>query len=110
MQTRLDNDTRNNNDVEVVQPQLRWGPWRVPGILGIVNNTYACLYILFVLFWSFWPPSTPATAKNMNYSVLMTGAVLLFSVGYYFTWGKKQYKGPLIDREVKDIATKKTGA
>lgn len=71
-----------NHDTEVAQPQLRWGPWRIPGYFGIINNVYACIYILFVLFWSFWPPSTPATAKTMNYSILMTGAVILFSIVY----------------------------
>ncbi|KAI4227537.1 MAG: hypothetical protein LQ349_006694 [Xanthoria aureola] len=86
------------------QPLLVWGPWRVPGIFGTVNNAFACVYIVFVLFWSFWPPATPATAENMNYSVLMTGSVIGFSIVYYIIWGKKEYKGPLIDREVLGFA------
>ena len=32
---------------------LVWGPWRVPGIFCIVNNTFACLYMMIVFFWSF---------------------------------------------------------
>ena len=96
------------SDIEIVQPQLRWGPWRIPSYLGIINNVYACLYILFVLFWSFWPPSTPATAQTMNYSVLMTGAIIVFSIVYYYIWGKKQYMGPILEREVRDLAVKKT--
>ena len=91
---------------EVVQPQLRWGPWRLPGLVGIINNVYACVYILFVLFWSFWPPSTPATPSTMNYSVLMTGATILFSIVYYFIWGKKQYMGPLLERDVREFIVK----
>lgn len=86
---------------DVVQPPLVWGPWRVPGVLGTINNGFACVYILFVLFWSFWPPSTPATAENMNYSVLVTGSVIGFSIVYYLIWGKSQYLGPLVDREVR---------
>ena len=93
-------------DDEVVQPVLAWGPWRIPGILGIANNAYACVYILFVLFWSFWPPSTPPSPSTMNYSVLMTGAVILFSIVYYHVWGKHQYMGPLIEREVRGFARK----
>lgn len=85
---------------EVAQPQLAWGPWHLPGIFGVINNIYACIYILFVLFWSFWPPLTPVTAQNMNYSVLMTSAVIMFSIVYYFIWGRKQYKGPLVERDV----------
>ena len=84
---------------EVAEPQLAWGPWHLPGIFGIINNAYACVYILFVLFWSFWPPSTPATAQNMNYSVLLTFAAIAFSIFYYLVWGKKQYKGPLAERD-----------
>lgn len=61
-----------SNDDEVVQPPLTWGPWRLPGILGIINNAYAREYIVFVLFWSFWPPSTSAAASSMNCSMLMS--------------------------------------
>ncbi|KAL9030050.1 MAG: hypothetical protein Q9196_001786 [Gyalolechia fulgens] len=86
------------------QPLLVWGPWRVPGVFGTINNVFACIYIVFVLFWSFWPPATPATAENMNYSVLVTGSVIGFSIVYYFARGKKEYKGPLIDREVLSFA------
>ena len=89
----------NDPSSEVAEPQLAWGPWHLPGVFGIINNAYACVYILFVLFWSFWPPLTPATAQNMNYSVLLTFAAIAFSIFYYFVWGKKQYKGPLAERD-----------
>lgn len=46
---------------------LRWGPFHVPGWFGILNNLYACVYMVFVIFWSVWPPSTPVTAGTMNY-------------------------------------------
>ena len=91
---------------EVVQPELSWGPWRVPGILGTINNAYACVYTVFVMFWSFWPPATPTTASTMNYAVLMTGATIIFSIVYYYVWGKQQYLGPLIEREVRGFARK----
>ena len=84
---------------EVSEPQLAWGPWHLPGIFGVINNIYACIYIVFVLFWSFWPPLMPVTAQNMNYSVLMTFAAIAFSIVYYYIWGKKQYKGPLVERD-----------
>ena len=102
--TRL--SAESPGDDEVVQPPLIWGPWRVPGILGTLNNAYACVYILFVLFWSFWPPSTPPTPSSMDYSVLMTGAVIIFSIVYYYIWGRHQYMGPLIEREVRSFARK----
>lgn len=100
--TNIENKKNDINDV--LQPHLTWGPWRVPGIWGTINNAFACIYIIFVLFWSFWPPETPVTPKNMNYSVLMTGVVIGFSIIYYYVWGKDQYRGPLIEYEVRDIA------
>lgn len=93
---------------EVAQPALKWGPWRVPGLLGILNNAFSCSYTLFVLFWSFWPPKMPATPENMNYSILVTGAVIIFSIVYYYVWGKAQYKGPLIEHQVRCFASKAT--
>ncbi|KAJ3496009.1 hypothetical protein NLG97_g2979 [Lecanicillium saksenae] len=77
---------------------LVWGPWRVPGVLGIVNNSVACAYLLTMWFFSFWPPAPVDKAQDMNFSVLMNGAVVIFSVVYYLVWAKREYKGPL--REV----------
>ena len=92
-----------NADIEegIAQAQLIWGPWHIPGILGIINNTYACLYMIFVIFWSVWPPVTPVDASTMNYSVLVTGGVIIFSIIWYWIRGRREYKGPLIDNEVK---------
>ena len=36
----------------------------------------------------------------MNYSVLMTFAVIAFSIIYYYVWGRTDYKGPLVERDV----------
>lgn len=85
---------------KVLRMQLVWGPWRVPGLLGTINNAFACVYMVFVIFWSFWPPATPVTAKTMNYSVVVTLGVILISIVYYFIYGKHHYVGPLVDTEV----------
>lgn len=87
------------------EEQLEWGPWRLPGLLGILNNAFACVYCVWVLFWDFWPPSTPVNSENMNYSVLVTGAVILFAIGRYFLGGKVDYRGPLVDYEVSGFAS-----
>jgi choline transport protein len=86
----------------IVQAQLIWGPWRLPGILGIINNAYACVYMIFVIFWSLWPPVMAVDAQTMNYSVVVTGGVIIFSIIWYWVRGRKEYRGPLIDHEVKD--------
>lgn len=33
----------------------------------------------------------------MNFSVLMTGSVVLLAVLYYVLWAKKEYKGPIVE-------------
>ncbi|CAG8976647.1 hypothetical protein HYALB_00002163 [Hymenoscyphus albidus] len=94
------NATVGRGGEKVLHMPLVWGPWRVPGILGIANNAFACVYMVYVIFWSFWPSATPVTPESMNYSVLVTGSVIIFSVAYYILMGKNQYVGPLVDSEV----------
>ena len=76
---------------------LAWGPWHVPGIFGIINNTFACLFMIIIWFFSFWPPMLNPTVDMMNYSVLVTGFVAIFSVVYYFVRGRKEYNGPIVE-------------
>ena len=38
----------------------------------------------------------------MNYSVLVTGVVVGVSVVYYLIWGRKVFKGPLVDVETSE--------
>nr|POE87747.1 hypothetical protein CFP56_10976 [Quercus suber] len=59
--------------------------------------------MIFVIFWSVWPPATPVDAASMNYSVVVTGGVMILSTVWYFVRGKKEYKGPRIDDEVKQV-------
>lgn len=77
-----------------------WGPWRIPGVLGIINNVCACVYLIVLSFFSFWPTVLPVTSANMNYSSLVTGSVVIFSVAYYVFWARKIYKGPIVEVEL----------
>ncbi|SPJ87937.1 related to GABA transport protein [Fusarium torulosum] len=76
---------------------LAWGPWHVPGVFGIINNSYACLYMALIWFFSFWPPAVNPDVAGMNFAVLMTGCVFIFSVIYYLTWARWEYKGPVVE-------------
>lgn len=80
-----------------IHPQLTWGPWRIPGVFGIAVNAFACVYMIVIIFFSFWPPVTPTLASTMNYSPLVLGAVMIFSVVYYLLWARRVYKGPIIE-------------
>jgi amino acid transporter len=76
---------------------LVWGPWHLPGALGIANNIFTCIYLIIIFIFSFFPPMANPDAKNMNYASLMTGFVLLFSIVYYAVWARKEYEGPIVE-------------
>ena len=52
---------------------------------------------MIIFFFSFWPVATPVEPKTMNFSVLMTGLVVLFAVLYYVMWARRTYKGPIVE-------------
>jgi choline transport protein len=83
--------------VNTVDAQLVWGPFRMPGLLGIAVNTFSVIFSIIVTFFSFWPPATPVTALTMNYAVVGTGGVFILSMIYYFVWARKIYDGPVIE-------------
>lgn len=37
----------------------------------------------------------------MNWSVVVTGAVVGFSVVYYVVWGRRGFRGPVVEAEVE---------
>ncbi|KAK5231297.1 hypothetical protein LTR72_000478 [Exophiala xenobiotica] len=94
--------------VSVAQAPLVWGPFHLPGWFGIINNAYACVYMIFVIFWSVWPPETPVNYQTMNYSVVVTGGVVIFSIIWYYIRGHKEYKGPVVDDEVATIVIRRS--
>ncbi|KAJ5752513.1 hypothetical protein N7520_009430 [Penicillium odoratum] len=105
-----ENEVKRPMEYEIAQAPLIWGPWKVPGILGTINNAYACVYMLFVVFWSVWPPQTPVNYTTMNYSIVVTAGVLILSGIWYLVRARKDYKGPLIDEEVAEIMHLTPGA
>ncbi|KAH7258036.1 amino acid/polyamine transporter I [Fusarium tricinctum] len=77
--------------------ELVWGPFYLPGAFGIANNIFTICYLIVVGFFSFWPPLLSPTPALMNYSVLVSGSVAIFSVIYYLIWARKEYNGPVIE-------------
>lgn len=84
-------------DNEFPGPRFVWGPWCLPGIFGTINNAYACVYMIYVIFWSVWPPATPVSADTMNYSIAVTGGVMILSGVWYVLRGHREYKGPIVE-------------
>jgi len=46
------------------------------------------------------PTVRPTTAENMNYAIAFLGAILAFSLLYWFIAGRKFYTGPLIEADI----------
>lgn len=95
----LRNDSHVDDPMNVpgAAGRLTWGPWHIPGILGILVNAVAVAYLIIVLFFSYWPAVQPVTASNMNWSVLLEWGVILIAMGYYVVTGRKEFQGPLIE-------------
>ncbi|EED14428.1 amino acid transporter, putative [Talaromyces stipitatus ATCC 10500] len=91
--------------VNNVGRRLVWGPWRIPGILGILINAFSVIYLTVALFWSFWPSFYPVTAESMNYNILIIGATLLLSIVYYIFHARKEYTGPIVETAPSDFVT-----
>jgi amino acid transporter len=80
-----------------VKDKIPWGPWKMGPIVGPIFNFGALIYTLITLFFSFWPATQSVTPITMNWSCLLFGASVIFSVGFYFVFGRHSYKWPIVD-------------
>jgi choline transport protein len=100
------NLTNGNGGIEASSDdlpiELVWGPWRVRGWLGTLNNVLACAWMLLVLFFSSWPAVRNVDGASMNYSVLITVFVAGSSAVYYLVWARRSggYTGPIIETRI----------
>lgn len=83
--------------VNVPGSPLVWGPFRVPGILGIAVNVFAIIYMVIVIFFSFWPTEAVVDYTTMNYSVVGTFGTVIIAVVYYGIRARKVYRGPIVE-------------
>ena len=77
---------------------LPWGPWRL-GRYGILINIISLCWVLVIFTFSFFPfqPLPGLTVATMNWSCLAYGALMLFSLAFWFGYGKRTYRGPVRD-------------
>jgi len=97
-------EPENDSNVEFQDAQSKrftWGPWRIKGWVGTLNNMAACVYLIFIWIWSYWPASLHVDAVDMNYSCLVLGVVVIASVVYYFVKARKTYRGPIVEVDLK---------
>jgi choline transport protein len=77
--------------------KINWGPYQLGPILGPIANITALTYSAIVCFFGFWPGTATITPATMNWSCLIFGVMMLFSVGFYFTVGRSAYRWPIVD-------------
>lgn len=72
-------------------PPARWslGGW------GVVVNGCAVAYAMFSFFWGLWPIYWNPGASEMNWAVVMFGAVMGFAFVSYMVSSRKIYTGPV---------------
>ncbi|KAK7934869.1 hypothetical protein PG985_000364 [Apiospora marii] len=75
------------------QADFKLGAWNL-GRFGLAINAFALVYTLYIMVWLPFPQSTPTNAAEMNYCAPMVGFVLLFTLGMWFGWARKNWSGP----------------
>jgi choline transport protein len=80
-----------------VKDKLYWGPWHMGPVIGPIVNVVGLIYILIALFFSFFPSTATVTPETMNWSCLLFGGTVIFSILYYMTYGRHAYKWPIVD-------------
>ncbi|KAL8829992.1 MAG: hypothetical protein Q9191_001688 [Dirinaria sp. TL-2023a] len=57
----------------------------------------AIIFSVIGIFFSFWPTVSQVSAPTMNWSVVVFGGALTFSLLFWAVHGRKVYTGPLIE-------------
>ncbi|KAH1273596.1 hypothetical protein KXW98_001029 [Aspergillus fumigatus] len=83
--------------VNTIGAKLVWGPFRIPGVWGIVINVFAIIYCVIAIFFSMWPTYSEVTVQTMNFSSVGTVSVILLSVIYYVLRARHVYEGPIVE-------------
>ncbi|TVY18172.1 Choline transport protein [Lachnellula arida] len=82
---------------DAVKDNIHWGPWKMGPIVGPIVNVGAMIYTLITMSFSFFPAVKEVTPVTMNWSCLIFGAVVMFSIAFYFFFGRYTYKWPIVD-------------
>ncbi|KAI9756785.1 MAG: DNA replication protein psf2 [Chaenotheca gracillima] len=81
---------------------MRMGPFNMGRSFGLAVNIFAMIYGAIAVFFSFWPSTLVVDAASMNWSILVFGVSVLFSVVYYFVYGHRFYTPPFVRRDHRD--------
>ncbi|KAK3312091.1 putative GABA permease [Apodospora peruviana] len=65
------------------------------GKAGLAINIFSVLFLFFTFIMIFFPPVPQPDLETMNWSVLVYGGVVVFSLVYYVIRGRHTYLGPV---------------
>ncbi|KAF2002121.1 amino acid transporter [Amniculicola lignicola CBS 123094] len=65
------------------------------GRWGLPINILSLIFLVVLFIWSFFPPVPNPTPDLMNWAALMFGSTMVFSVLYFYLYGRHQYDGPV---------------
>jgi choline transport protein len=80
-----------------VKDNLKWGPWHMGPVLGPIANLVGLIYVVIALFFSFFPSTATVTLVSMNWSCVLFGGTVIFSIVYYMVYGRDAYNWPVVD-------------
>lgn len=73
---------------------IAYGPWRL-GKWGLPINLFSIVYSIFISIFLLFPTALPVTALNFNWTVVVLVGVLMFSMVYWVSFGRRQFHGPV---------------
>jgi choline transport protein len=73
--------------------RVHYAEWRLPRNLAVPINVYALLWTAYITIYLPFPTTYAVTSTNMNYSLPIYAAVLLFATIAWFGWARKLWPG-----------------
>jgi hypothetical protein len=65
------------------------------GRAGLPVNIIAVLFLLLAYVMLFFPAAPHPNAAGMNWTILIYGSTIIFSLAYYYLYARYKYVGPV---------------
>ncbi|KAJ5142452.1 uncharacterized protein N7515_001239 [Penicillium bovifimosum] len=81
--------------------RVRFEPSGIPpsrfslGALGLPINVFSLAWLCFAIIFTFFPTANNPTPVDMNWSILVFGAVVIFAIVLYIVHGRRVYRAPV---------------
>ncbi|KGO74488.1 Amino acid/polyamine transporter I [Penicillium italicum] len=81
--------------------RVRFQPNGIPpsrfslGVFGLAINVFSLAWLCFAIIFTFFPTANNPTPVDMNWSILVFGAVVIFAIALYIVHGRRVYRSPV---------------